>query len=94
MATAHSEWQYPLPLASNDLHAPSGESIFSHKKSTEVLGFNVRLTLPTTAASQLPDLIAWTAQSMASNDEDQAVSMTKLGPLKSNANDTRLAHIA
>ena len=67
--------------------------MLSFKKSTEVLGFNVRLTPPTIAASQLPDLIACTAQSIASSEEEQAVSKTKLGPLKSNVKDTRLANI-
>ena len=94
MVTAPSERQYPLPLTSNDLHAPSGDNMLSLKKSTEVLGFNVRLTPPTMAASQLPDLIACTAQSMASSDDEQAESMVKLGPLKSNVKETRFANIA
>ena len=46
------------------------------------------------AASQLPDLIAWIAQSIANNDDEQAVSIVKLGPLKSNENEIRLDNIA
>ena len=50
MATALSEQQCPLALTSKDLHAPSGESMLSNKKSREVP--------PTITAVQLPDLIA------------------------------------
>ena len=65
---------YPFPLESKDLHFPSEDNMLSRKKSTELLGFNVTLTPPTMAESQDPERIAWTAQSMASRDDEHAVS--------------------
>ena len=50
IAMTPSEQQCPLTLTSKDLHAPSGESMLSNKKSREVP--------PTITAVQLPDLIS------------------------------------
>ena len=49
--------------------------MFKRKKSTELFGFNVRLTPPTMAESQAPERIDWTAQSIARREDEHAVSI-------------------
>jgi len=68
------------PEASNDLHAPCGDSIPSLVNWAVVLGCIQRLVPPTIAASHSPVRIARSAWSSASRLDEQAVSTAKLGP--------------
>jgi hypothetical protein len=49
------------------------------------LGLSIRFTPPARAALLSPDQIDWQARWIATNEEEQAVSTVKLGPVRSSA---------
>ena len=64
---------------------PMAESV------TNCEGWTIRLTPPTSAASQAPERRLSIARCSAVNDDEHAVSTAMLGPWKSNRYETRLA---
>ena len=68
------------PEASNDLQAPSGESMPSFWNCSVVCGLRQTLVPPTMAASHWPARMARRAWSRASKLDEHAVSTAKLGP--------------
>jgi hypothetical protein len=69
-----------IPDTSNDLQAPSADSMPSFWNCAEVLGRTQILVPATIAASHCPERIARNAWSSANRLDEQAVSSAKLGP--------------
>ena len=78
-----------LPEISNDLQAPSGDSISNVFIVFDVDGFKMTLQAPTRAASQRPPWMANTALHKASKPDEQAVSRLKLGPVETKEGNIR-----
>ena len=72
----------PSARASKVRTRPVGETILALLKLTNAAGSNNRFTPPTTARLHSPDRNAWQARSVATSEDEQAVSTEMLGPLK------------
>src|SRR3712207_9561158 len=80
---APSERTYPLALASKLLQRPSGASMDALLNPMVPSGRRIRLTPPVSATSHSPFQMLWQAMWVATSDEEQAVSIAKLGPCRS-----------
>ncbi|EYT81386.1 hypothetical protein CF54_19845 [Streptomyces sp. Tu 6176] len=81
----------PVPSASseNDLERPSGDSPRCRANSTNVPGVDITVTPPTSAIEHSPARSALAARCSATSDDEHAVSMVTVGPVRSNRYDTR-----
>mmetsp|Transcript_11745 Transcript_11745/g.33060 ORF Transcript_11745/g.33060 Transcript_11745/m.33060 type:complete len:232 (-) Transcript_11745:4168-4863(-) len=91
MAPQPSPRRNPFASLSKVLHAPSTDSMRALQKDTNTSARSSVLTPATSAPSQLPPRMACWARHSATSAEEQAVSIPMLGPLRSNAYDTRPA---
>ncbi|COW45036.1 Uncharacterised protein [Mycobacterium tuberculosis] len=77
---APSPRTYPSADASKVLHRPSGDSIPHREQAMLGPGLSKRLVPPTNAISLSRPRRLWHARCTATNDDEQAVSMTTAGP--------------
>src|ERR1700690_288145 len=91
MAPTPSPRTKPLAPASKALQRPRGDSIAMRRKAMKGSGLSSALTLATTASSHSPRHRLKAATWHAVNAEEQAVSVTRLGPRKSRQYEMRLA---
>src|SRR5262249_40156778 len=82
---------YPLACASNVLHRPSEERKPALAKLADTSGRRIRFTPPATADSDSPSQRLRQARWTATREDEQAVSIARLGPRKSRWWETRLA---
>src|SRR6516162_7191962 len=77
---APSPRTYPSALRSKVLHCPSGDSMPHREHAMLGPGLSSRLVPPTNAVSLSRPRRLWHARCTATNDDEQAVSMTTAGP--------------
>src|SRR5829696_2808109 len=80
----------PLARASKAKQWPVGEIIPALLKPILVCGLIKALTPPASAPAHCPDQMLSHAAATATSAEEQAVSMDRLGPLRSSMYETRL----
>ena len=71
---------YPLARASNALQRPSGAMAPNFDIATVLSGAAIRFTPPTSAMSHSPLRRLRQARCTATSDDEQAVSIARLGP--------------
>src|SRR5215467_4088188 len=74
---------YPLALASPNLQRPSGANSVDLEYAIVIWGCKIRFTPPARANSLSPLRKLWQAKCTATSDDEQWVSIVKLGPRKS-----------
>ena len=81
----------PSARASKLLQRPSAAIAFSREKPMVIAGDRMRLTPPARARSDSPHRRLWQARWAAASEDEQAVSIERLGPRKSKRYEMRLA---
>ncbi|GAA3132333.1 hypothetical protein GCM10020001_063290 [Nonomuraea salmonea] len=81
----------PLAEASNALQRPSGASMLPRENDTLMPGSSSTFAPAASARSASPRRMLWQARCSATSEEQQAASMTMLGPWRASACDRRPA---